>query len=125
MPRVCVGGAAWGSLSVVCGIGMASSFLLMALLATAAAAVLLLTLLWLLLLILLVMEPLQGLVLEITVLMEGAILFTGLLGVVVLKPLPHGVTGGGVGRLVLMLLPADPIRYSGLSTLAGTPIKSM
>lgn len=121
MPRVCVGGAAWGSLSVVCGVAMASSFL-MALLTT---VVLLLILLWLLLLILVAMEPLHGLVLELTVLMEGGILFTGLLGVIVLIPLPHGVTGGGVGRLVLMLLPADPIRYSGLSTLAGTPIKSM
>lgn len=123
MPRVCVGGAAWGSLSVVCGVEMASSFL-MALLTTV-VALLLLILLWLLLLILVAMEPLQGLVLELTVLMEGGILFTGLLGVIVLIPLPHGVTGGGVGRLVLMLLPADPIRYSGLSTLAGTPIKSM
>lgn len=54
----------------------------------------------------------------------GGMLFTGLLGIV-LWPLPHGITGGGVGRPPFMMLPADPIRYSGLSTLAGTHIKSI
>lgn len=99
MPRVCVGGAAciWMASAAEVLLALLAAGLLLLLMVVAAEMVLL------------------GKLFTLVGVCGG--LLKALLG-------PPCMIGGGVGRPVLTLA-ADPIRYSGLSTLAGTPIRSM